>query len=169
MGTIYRNQCGNRGQSGRIFTANFAVPYIYLPSGSAFAAASRLLIDCFQQFCSAIDPSTAASEADGIRTGFQPRVDHARRTRDADNSSKPRRAIDVRTLIAVLQAPKSILAALLRRTGSMSPLTARSVIPHHTPSKPLREGLGEGFAEPFPQPFHHATQWVPVWARDQQT
>lgn len=169
MGTIYRNQCGNRGQSGRIFTANFAVPYIYLPSGSAFAAACQLLIDCFQRFCEAIGSSTAASEADGIRTGLQPRVDHARRTRDVNDSSKPRRAIDVRTLIAVLQAPKSTLAALLRRAGSMSSLTARSVIPHDTPSKPLREGLGEGFRKPFPQPFHHATQSVPAWARGQQT
>lgn len=86
MKFFYRNQCGNRAEIGRFFTAKITVPYIYLPSGSVSAVASLLLIKRFEGICIAGGP---------IRS-----ID--------DHSSSPRRAI---VLVAMLLAAKSMLVA----------------------------------------------------------
>lgn len=92
MKLFYRNQCGNRTEIGRFFTAKITVPYIYLPSGSVSAVASLLLIHRFEGICTASGPIRSSD----------------------DTSSSPRRAI---VLVALLVAPKSMLVAEAFREG----------------------------------------------------
>ena len=109
MNAFYRNQCGNRAQIEEIFTAKIAVPYIYLPSVSVFAVASRLLLGRFQSLCSASGPSTSKRD---LKSHYA-------------NSSNARRAVGERLVpaalpvaaIAMLVAAKSLPVAEGFREG----------------------------------------------------
>jgi hypothetical protein len=61
MDVFYRTHYGNWAKNCCLFTVNFAVPYIYLPSGSANGAAA-LWIHRFTGTCTAGGPNSFSGD-----------------------------------------------------------------------------------------------------------